>query len=213
MIKEFIDISRPISKDATVYPGDSPLGVQKMCSIGPDCPCNITELYWTTHFLTHIDPPLHFIENGASLDDIPLSRYAGHALVVEINSDYIDANDIPKDLDIQGKNLLFKTRNSSLCTVSSTFEENHIYITKAGADELVNRGVNLVGIDYLSVDKFGDNDFPAHRTLLGGNVLVVEGLDLGKVSPGSYYLFAFPLKIERGDGSPIRAVLAPYDPE
>ena len=79
----------------------------------------------------------------------------------------------------------------------------------AAAAAAVERGVNLVGIDYLSVDRYGDGTYPAHRTLLRSGVLILEGIDLAHVAPGRYVLFALPLKIAAGDGSPVRAVLLP----
>ena len=87
-MRKIIDISRTISKDSVVYPEDSKLDTQEICSIGDDSPCNITALeHWTTHFLTHVDPPLHFIKGGKSLDDIPLSRFIGKVKVIDLSND------------------------------------------------------------------------------------------------------------------------------
>ncbi len=198
------DISRRISPDAAVYPGDDPLGFSTVCVIGDEAPCNITGLSgWTTHFLTHLDPPRHFVPGGASLDEIPLARFVGPAIVVDVSGDVVTMANVPEG--IQGKSVLFKTRNSN--QDPAIFDENHVYIDKSAADLLVERAPNLVGIDYLSVDRFGDEEYPAHRGLLGHNILVLEGLDLSGVTPGLYRLVALPLKIKEGDGSPARAIL------
>jgi len=206
--ENLVDISREIASDAIVYPGDPPLAVNKLCQIEPGCPCNISQVSWTTHFLTHVDPPLHFIEGGASLDEVPLHRFSGDALVVGVVGDVVLPEHVPQEAEVKGQNLLFKTRNSQV-TDSQTFDENHVYISAEAAEVLVARGANLVGIDYLSVDRFGDEAYPAHRTFLGNGVLILEGLDLSRATPGRYTLMAFPLKIAKGDGSPVRAVLIP----
>jgi arylformamidase len=198
------DISRAIVPSAAVYPGDDALAVEEVCSIGPDAPCNITALgNWTTHFLTHVDPPRHFVAGGATLDDIPLDRFVGRAIVVEVAGDVVGPEDVPTE--IRGASVLFKTRNSDLDP--SVFDENHVYLSAAAVDRLVAGGANLVGIDYLSVDRYGDEDYPAHRGLLGAEVLILEGTSLASVSAGEYELIALPLKIAEGDGSPVRAVL------
>lgn len=201
------DVSRRISSDAVVLPGDDPLLQQPICQIGASAPCNITALQnWSTHFLTHVDPPKHFIPNGASLDDVPLERFAGKAKVVECASAVVTEDDLRRAGNIENCNVLFKTRNSNVPTTSE-FDENHVYLSEGGAVEATRNNANLLGIDYLTIDKFDDDNFPAHITLLGNNVLILEGLDLSGVPEGEYDLYALPLKIAAGDGSPVRAVL------
>lgn len=202
-----IDVSLVISGDATVYPGDDPIEVSPICSITDSCPCKITKLGWTTHFLTHVDPPSHFIVNGKSLDEIPLDRFIVDAVVHEVFGDSVTSEDI---LSLQlkpGDSLLLKSRNSRDWDGSGPFDVNHVYISKAAAAEIANIGLNLVGFDYVSIDQYGNEEYPAHRAILGAGIIVLEGLALRHVSPGRYKLFALPLKIEKGDGSPVRAVL------
>lgn len=206
--KKFIDISMSINSNAMVYPGDDALDISPLCTISHECPCNITKLGLTTHFLTHVDPPLHFVPNGASLDDIPLERFYGECLVVKVDGDYVSSEHFPLDISLKGKNILFKTANS-IHYDSVQFNEDHVYLSKSGAEMAVKLGVNLVGIDYISIDKYGDSEYPAHKTLLGNNILILEGVDLSNVSEGWYELYSLPLKIEKGDGSPVRAILLP----
>lgn len=207
MLNDLFDISRTISSKAVVYPGDAPLELKEFCTIGPGCPCNITSLgNWSTHFLTHVDPPLHFVENGKSLDDIPLNRFVGVARVVEVLGASVQLSDIERAEAKKGMTLLFRTRNSQRGT-EEPFDEQHVFVAAEAAAEAARLGLNMIGIDYLSVDRFGDEDYPAHRTLLSGNVLILEGLDLSRVPPGDYRYSALPLKIQRGDGSPVRAIL------
>jgi arylformamidase len=207
------DISRTISSDAPTYPGDPPLGTEPLCAIGEDAPCNITRLTgWTTHVLTHVDAPLHFIKDGASLDAMDLTRFVRQALVVEVIGDAIGPAALPPRAEIEGRSILFKTRNSTDPT-PGPFDEEHVWLRPEAAAELVASGANLVGIDYLSIDRYGDETYPAHRALLEANVLILEGVDLAGVAPGHYTLVALPLKIAGADGSPVRAVLLAGDLE
>ena len=206
MSGRIIDISRTISSDALVYPGDDPLHMQRVCEIGDDCAFNLTRLGWSTHFLTHVDVPLHFFQDGAALNNIPLQRFVSNALVVEVEGDVILPEHVPSETEVNGHSILFKTRNSATYDPLH-YNENHVYVSGAAAQTLVERRANLVGIDYLSIDRFGDESYPAHTILLGHEVLILEGMDLKDVEPGYYQLIALPLKIADGDGSPVRAVL------
>jgi arylformamidase len=207
MEQKLIDISRAISNEAVVYPGDDNISHHPLYEINNEVSCNITILgNWTTHFLTHVDPPLHFIKNGKSLDDIDLNRFYGKVKVVEINSDSIKSHHLT-ELNLEPEmTVFFKTKNSEIRT-TSPFYDKYVYISKEAAELMVNIGLNMVGIDYISVDKYEDEDYPAHRTLLGGNVLILEGIILDQVKPGDYLFYAFPLKITNGNGSPVRALL------
>jgi arylformamidase len=208
-----IDISRPIASGGLVYPGDPPLAVERLCTVGKDSPCTITSLGgWTTHFLTHVDAPLHFVAGGATLDETPLDRFLGDALVIEVEGDAVLPGHLPPHEDLRGVAVLFKTRNSQAFD-PDVFHEDHVYVSAGAATAAVERRVNLVGIDYLSVDRHGDETYPAHHTLLGNGVLILEGIDLAGVAPGRYTLVALPLRIAGADGSPVRAALIPHDGE
>lgn len=205
MNRSLIDISRTISGDALVYPGDAPLRIEQLRTIGPDSPYGLLEIHCTTHFLTHLDAPLHFFAEGESVEELAPDRFIGDALVIEVEGDAVRESDVPENA--AGLNLLFKTRNS-IHWDPHAYDTGHVYIDGAAAEAMAARGANLVGLDYLSVDRFGDDAFPAHRALLGAGVLILEGLDLSGVEAGHYTLYALPLKIANGDGSPVRAVLA-----
>lgn len=203
-MKLVYDISRPIAPSSVVYPGDAPPELSTVCEIGDSAPCHIMNLGLTTHFGTHVDVPAHFIRDGKTLDDVQLHRFGGPAVVVEVEGDTITAAHIPAIE--KSVNVLFKTNNSRQQT-NAEFKKDHVYVTEEAAEALAARGVNMVGIDYLSVDRFGDENYPVHKLLLGRGVLILEGLDLSDVSAGRYHLSAFPLRIAGGDGSPVRATL------
>jgi len=204
-----LDISRPIAGGALVFPGDPPVGLRRQAPTA-SAPYALTHLDgMTTHVLTHVDAPGHVLPGGATLDAIPLRRFAGPALVVDVAGAAVLPEHLPGG-DLRGLNLLFRSRHSRPAGPGAArFDPDHVYVSAGAAAALVARGVNLVGVDYLSVDRWGDADLPAHRTLLSGGVLILEGLDLAAAPPGRYRLVALPLKIERADGAPVRAVLYP----
>jgi arylformamidase len=201
-----IDISRTIMEGAPVYPGDAPPVFSRRCDVARGDPYNVMEFHLSGHVLTHMDAPRHFVPEGAALDELPPERFIGPAEVIEVDGPAVEPEHIPQSA--AGLNLLFKTRNSSR-PFAAEFDAGHVYVSAAAAETIAERGANLVGIDYLSVDRFGDETYPAHRTLLGAGILILEGIDLSGVEAGRYTLVATPLKIAGGDGSPVRALLIP----
>lgn len=159
-----------------------------------------------SHTGTHVDPPSHFIESGLTVDKLPLELLMGRARVVEISHPVIDEGALAEFDFTADVRLLFKTRNSYLWN-QRKFTEDYVYITPAAARVLVDNGIKVVGIDYLSVEKFGAEECETHVTLLGANTVIIEGLDLREVEPGDYDMICLPLKIRDGDGAPARVIL------
>ncbi len=107
----------------------------------------------------------------------------------------------------RGERILFKTRNSLGVWQTDTFVEDFVFISKEAAQFLVDRGIKVVGIDYLSVGGYKHEGAETHRTLLEGGVWTIEGLNLSAVSPAYYHLVCLPLKLKQADGAPARAIL------
>src|SRR5581483_8872375 len=194
------DITVSISSDLPVYPGDPEIQIRPTLSMAAGDICCVSQLSFGTHIGTHVDPPAHFVRGGATLDQFPLDVLIGPAR-------FIDAAVLARaNLDGVSR-VLFKTRNSRLWHSAKEFQKSFVYLETDAAGMLVERGVRLVGIDYLSVEKF-DFEVPAtHYALLRNNVIIVEGLDLSAVAPGDYELICLPLKLRDGDGGPARVVL------
>ncbi len=203
--KRIIDISLPLEKGIICYPGDTPFCSEAMCTIARSG-CNMSQLTVGTHTGTHIDAPLHFLERGKGVDELPLERFMGMAQVVEVVGESIGPEFLQGLRLSQIRTLLFKTRNSLLLEEKG-FRRDYVHLTADGAACLVEMGIDLVGIDYLSIERFGTPDFAVHKTLLEAGISILEGLDLRGVAPGTYFLIALPLRITGGDGSPLRAVL------
>ena len=173
---------------------------------------NVSFMHLGVHSGTHVDAPAHFIEGGATVDLLPLGSLIGAAEVVEVADDLkiIDANFVKSHCHRKSQRVLFKTRNSAFWDKPEDgFRADYTYIDPAAARVLVESGVKLVGIDYLSVEQFQSNKFETHLALLSNGVVILEGLDLRAVPAGNYELICLPLKIKggSGDGAPARVVL------
>jgi arylformamidase len=203
-----IDISRPIVTGALVYPGDPPIRLERVASIGSTGPFQLTEMAGSVHMLTHLEAPAHFIPGALAIDQIPMERLVGPAWVVEADIDAIGPEILPPVAALAGWSVLFRTRHSRQGW-GDAFDPAHAHLTVEAARALADAGACLVGIDYLDVERAGDASYPVHRALLGAGILILEGLDLAAVAPGRYRLAAFPLKLAGAEAAPCRAVLWP----
>ena len=203
------DISLTITEDLPTWPGDPKIELTKISSIKDGGEANVTHLSTCVHVGTHVDAPDHFLGNGQTVENLPLDLLVGPAVVVELTgTGMISAKDlelaaIPKDT----KRLLIKTANSQFWAEGNQpFQEDFIALEADAAAALVSLGIEVVGVDYLSVAPFAD-PAPTHRILLENNVVIIEGLDLSKIEPGKYHLLCLPLKIGGSDGAPARVLL------
>ena len=210
------DISVPIKASTPAYPGDPGIEIKQWAAITNGDAANVSLLHFGAHTATHVDAPAHFIEGARKVDALSLDALIGPARVALIPDEVtaIEPSHLLPD-EIKGvPRILFKTRNSTFRSDTSRgFRQDFTYITPEAARALVAAGVRLVGIDYLSVEKFKSEHYETHQTLLSNGVLIVEGLDLREVSAGTYELICLPLKIADGlgDGAPARAVLRTMD--
>jgi arylformamidase len=200
------DITMPLSAELPFYPGDFPVEISPWTRVSDGDSANVSRLTLCTHSGTHLDPPRHFYDQGLPVDEIPLGLLIGKALVVEILGAALIGRRELEHLPIRGvERLLLKTGNSELWKESG-FRSDFAALSVEGARYLLEAGVKLVGIDYLSIESV-EGDGEVHRTLLDNGVLILEGLNLAQVAPGEYELICLPLKVKGGDGAPVRAVL------
>lgn len=204
------DVSVPVSSEVPVYEGDPPVRIDVCAALARGDAANVTALSLGAHTATHVDAPNHFIEGGRRVEDLDLGKLIGACRVIEIPRE-VTAVGVEHLTQAQGaERVLFKTRNSDFWNEPGhAFRKDFTYISPAAAEALAEAGMKLVGIDYLSVEKFGSRDFATHVALLRREVVIVEGLDLRGVPAGDYELLCLPLKIksETGDGAPARVVL------
>jgi arylformamidase len=210
------DVSVPISAATPTYPGDPGIEIRQWAAIADGDAANVSLLHFGAHTATHVDAPAHFIEGAPKIDATPLDALIGPARVVLMPDDVdaIEARHLPAQIIEGATRILFKTRNSAFWSdAASGFREDFTYITPDAARALVQSGVRLVGMDYLSVEKFQVERHETHEILLSNGVVILEGLDLREVAAGDYELLCLPLKIAggSGDGAPARAVLRTLD--
>jgi arylformamidase len=204
------DVSVPLRPGVPTFPGDPTYNISLTISMANGAICNVSRLDMGAHTGTHLDAPSHFIEGAAATESIPLDVCVGPAWVVDATR--LKANIGPTDLaglDIppDETRLLFKTPNSELWNQPG-FSEAFIGLDGEAARVLAERGVRLVGADYLSIAPFG-NPAPTHLALLSAGVVIIEGLDLRTVDPGPVDLLCLPLRLVGSDGAPARALVRP----
>jgi arylformamidase len=203
------DISLPISESLVVWPGDPPIRITQPHHLDRGDEATVTRLDMGAHTGTHVDAPAHFVPGGSGVDTLDLNVLVGPALIIDareadaLSAAVLETLPIPTGTE----RVLFRTRNSDLWARGEPeFHEDFVAITEDGARWLIERGVRLVGVDYLSVAPF-DAVTPTHRALLRAGVVAIEGLDLSGIGPGAYQLVCLPLKIVGTDGAPARAIL------
>ncbi len=204
-----LDVTVPITNSMPVWPGDPQVRLSPKSHLSRDKShtVKLTAIEMGSHTGTHVDAPYHFVEGGKRLHEIPLEQLTGKATVLEIagvrsiglgNLEHLKWDGIER--------VLFKTDNSKHWQDGKFYEE-FIYLEPDGAEFLVQRGIQLVGIDYLSIDEFKSEKHPTHFALLTRDIVILEGLNLSKVPAGEYTLFALPLNLQDADGAPSRVIL------
>lgn len=209
---QIYDVSVPLSGATPTYPADPGIEIKPWKALANGDVANVSLINFGLHSGTHVDAPAHFIEGGTKVDALSLQSLVGEAEVVEVaeHIKVIDENFIRANCIRGSQRILFKTRNSSFWNhPEEGFRVDYTYVDAPAARQLVNSGVKLVGIDYLSIERFAPEKYETHHILLSQNVVILEGLDLRKVPAGLYELICLPLKIAggNGDGAPARTIL------
>ncbi len=197
---ELIDVSVPVRPGMVTYPGDPPVSLERVVSIADGGVCNLSKLDFGVHSGTHVDAPVHFIDGAPAAEALPLDLLIGPARVLDLTAaERLDASAF--DGAELVPRVLLKTRNSELWARDSVADD-FLALTEDGSRALIDAGVRLVGIDYLSI-----GDEAAHHALLAAGVVAIESLDLRDVEPGDYELICAPLKLVGSDGAPARVLL------
>jgi arylformamidase len=201
------DISVTLKSEMPIYPGDTEFSLEKTLCVERGDVCTLSKLVLGAHTGTHLDAPYHFIAGGQKVHELELHRLIGPAYVTDLRGHALITAESLENARIPAcQRLLLKTDNGRLWS-NPQFQADFVYLTGEAADWILQRGIDLVGIDYLSVEQFNAPVPVAHLKLLGAGLIIVESLYLNEVPPGEYELIALPLKIESAEGSPVRAVL------
>jgi arylformamidase len=208
-VSRAIDVSVPVHQGMPVYRGNPPVKARRTMTLAREG-VTLSEYCLGSHTGTHVDAPIHFIQGGAGIDRLDLDRFHGPAWVADlrrvrkgIGAAALARAGIPRGT----RRVLLRTANSRLWHPVRPFRTDFVYLEAEGARWLIERGVRLVGIDYLSIEGFGVQGAPTHHALLGAGIPILEGLDLSRAAPGRYLLSAVPVRWRDADGAPTRAVL------
>ena len=204
---KLIDVTVPLDSGLPTYPNNTPFSLEPVKRIARGDSSNVSTLHMSAHSGTHVDAPRHFYDEAPGAEALPLDMLIGRARVIEVTSrTAIAAEDLIRIDLTEDVRLLIKTYNSRLWS-SPDFHTDYVGITESGARHLVDRGIKVLGVDYLSVERFRNPGAPAHHVLLGAGTIVIEGLNLIDVDPGIYEMLCLPLRIVGADGAPARVVL------
>ncbi len=207
------DVSVPLRADMPTYGGEAGPVLDFLSLLSRGDAMTISALSLGSHTGTHVDAPAHFLDGAPTIDSLPLDALVGPAYVAEFGGDThitsadLDSMAIPADC----RRLLFKTRNSRLWDDPS-FHPDFIALAPDAAKALVERDIRLVGIDYLSIERFHASPHEVHETLLASGVVILEGLDLRRIAPGPYLLVCAPLNVVGAEGAPARTFLIDQTP-
>ncbi|MDP9250714.1 MAG: cyclase family protein [Chloroflexota bacterium] len=210
-----IDISVALEQPLPSWPGSSGHRTRRSMSIEAGDLANVTALQMDVHAGTHVENSLHFLADGEPLSAVALERLIGPALVVAVKGPTITPQLLDQaQVPLGTSRLLLKTSNSALWHAADpSFRTDYVALTRDAAAWLVERGIDVVGIDYLSIQRYGD-DPETHRTLMRAGVAIIEGLDLSEVEPGPYQLVCLPLRLANAEAAPARVILMePEQPE
>ena len=201
------DATITLHEGMLLYPGDPPFKIQSLYRLVNGDPFNLCEMSMGTHIGTHVDPPAHYFDKGAGVDRIPLSVMVGPGIVLDMRGrPYVDRQALVESPLAGHPRVLLKTDNAPRL-LQTEFTADYVHLTEDAAAFLVEKGVQLIGIDYLSIERFQAPGAPVHRTLLTGGVLVLEGVNLVDVPPGPCKIYCLVLKIKDGDGAPARVLV------
>lgn len=202
------DVSMPIHSSMLVWDGDPKVSITPVATVAKDGVA-LSHFSFGNHTGTHVDAPSHFLENGNTIDKIPLKKFIGKCRVLDLT--HIEHNEIlVSDIaayNIQkGERILFKTGNFALLK-NPEFPKQYISLSLEVAEFLAEKGVVLVGTDFLGIEKKSNPGHPVHKKLLSSNIIIVEGLNLADVPEGEYEMICLPINVIGVDGAPARVVL------
>jgi arylformamidase len=204
---KIIDVTRPINSNMTVWPGDESVLLERASSISSENRTNVSRIHMGVHTGTHVDAPLHFIDQGKSVDKLDIRLFTGWVRVVDVRHvKSIGPEQLRNLPGVKDEAVFFRTSYSDK-TLEGPFDPDYTSLSPEAAKLLLNQGVRVIGTDALSIEEYDSKDCPVHYALLGDEALIIEGLCLKDVAEGRYRYVCMPLLMKGSDGSPARVVL------
>ena len=206
MKNDIWDISPPIQPGTPVWPGDTPVGVERVWRMEAGSPVNVARVTLSPHTGAHADAPLHYDEHGAPIGAVPLDAYLGVCRVIHCigAAPLVLREHIEHALDDLPPRVLLRTYAQAPI---GRWDSAFCAVAPETIDLLAARGARLIGIDTPSLDPQESKTMDAHHRIRAHRMAILEGIVLDAVAPGDYELIALPLKFATLDASPVRAVL------
>ncbi|MBA2657825.1 MAG: cyclase family protein [Tatlockia sp.] len=206
--KKIYDLTAPITPNTVVYPGDPRFSTEDVVSLESGSQFHLCHMHLGNHTGTHIDYPAHVVQGGKTSSDFPIQSLIGSGLIIEVPDTEISiTKKFIKSQESISQNdfIFFKTANSKI-SKQAEFTEKYVFIEPDAAEELIEKGVKIVGIDYISVDSYEAENLPVHYSLLSKDILIVEGLELNGAPLGRCKIYIMPNNIPDMDGLPVRVI-------
>lgn len=205
---KLIDITRSVHTGMTVWPGDESVIVERTSSIAEGGAANISRLHAGVHAGTHIDAPLHFIDNGKSVDKLDINLFAGRVKIIDMQESESIRYEHVKSISKEETDAIFFKTSSSMRTLEEPFDTAFTGLDYDAAIHIMEMGIKVIGTDALSIESYRSKGHEVHKLLLKKDVLIIEGLWLKDISPGIYNYICLPILIRGSDGAPARVVLS-----
>jgi len=213
-MSKYIDISLPLSEDSICWPGAPKPRFERRLEIEHGDIATDSNVFFNVHTGTHVDAPSHFVLKGKTVDLLSLDTLIGPTQVVNIPPEVtaVTASELATlNLADDTHRLLLRTSNSDYWVNDyNSFQKDFVALTPDAAEWIVEKGIRLIGIDYLSIQRYKDGP-ETHQILLEAGVVIIEGLNLDSIKPGFFELICLPIKLRGLEGSPARVILREYD--
>ena len=201
------DISIAMGPRTAEWPGDQPFSCGWTMTIAGGASVNLSAITTSPHVGTHADAPLHVQDGWAASHELPLSPFAGRAVVCSVDPS-IDTIEIRNLASLPPVGRVERLLVRTQCSIATgTFPDRWPVLSLEAVRTLLDRGLRLLGVDTPSVDARHNKTLEVHKTLFSGGAFNLENLDLRSVEDGEYELVAYPLLLDDLDAAPVRAVL------
>lgn len=205
---KLIDVTRPIFTGMTVWPGDEDVIIERTSFISKGDAANISRLHAGVHAGTHVDAPLHFLDNGESVEKIDINLFTGRVKIIDVQQFESIRYEHVKNVNREEADAVFFKTSSSMRTLEEPFDTAFTALEYEAAVHLVKAGIKVIGTDALSIERYGSKEHEVHKLLLGNGVLIIEGLWLKDIAPEIYNYVCLPMLLKGSEGAPARVILS-----
>jgi kynurenine formamidase len=215
--QRYYDLSNPIWEGMPFFPASFPAEIEQVSSVDQQG-ANVHKMTIATHHGTHVDAPRHYFNDGTTLEELSLHKFMGEGVVLDLTFKPIGSGIGAADLEkyaslVHERDIVILFTGCSEHLGEPGIDAKYTYLDGTGAEWLLAKKVKSVGIDFFSIDQYGDRSSPAHNALLGNGIPLIEEIsaEARKLAGHRIYLICLPLKVMAGDGAPARVIAYPME--